>query len=150
MAKIFQVQTTKTPKKNTALMRKDAGHSRTSHCFHGTVRQDNQRSPSRLKYHVCDLDVFRAGAEIHQPCHKRQFNWSRPLAWNFHFCTRSNIWPITEQTGTGKFEHPPPLSSKVFFLLSLALFYVTGTGVQKLSTWYQLLNRSYISRLTYL
>ena len=44
----------------TAVIRKDADHTRTFHCSHGALRQDHQRSAGRLNHHVCDLVATRA------------------------------------------------------------------------------------------
>lgn len=48
-------KTIKQHKKFTAVIHKDANHTRTFHCCHGAVGRDYQRSPSRLEYHVCHL-----------------------------------------------------------------------------------------------
>ena len=47
-------QTTKKQKMFTAVIHKDADHTRVFHCCHGAVGQDNQRSSGKLNYHVYD------------------------------------------------------------------------------------------------
>ena len=42
----------------TAVIYKDAGHTRPFHCCHGALEQDHQRSPSRLNYHVASSAVL--------------------------------------------------------------------------------------------
>ena len=107
----FLTHTTKKHKMFTAVVHKDADHTRTFHCCRGAVEYDRQRSAGRLNYHACDLVATRADFELKFSSHSNisRSHWSRPLAArNFMFVNGSKIWSWCLQTGIGKRWKPRP------------------------------------------